>query len=255
MPCSASSSGVSFFAPRRRMLVAPLAKAREIELVPGGKPWRSVPCGAQPAGRLASSSREDHVGVAQAAVVGHGADAGQGAAQVLLQEPQRAADAGAGRALRIGAQAAEAGIEPDRGTDRPVDDHHRKGAARRGLQRLAPRLGIEEGLDGGHQHRQVLGPAARHRQRDGARLDRGDAAARRKGAEHFARAAGRRPAGSSPPAPGSGARGAGRRPSGWRASGDSRARSVLDARALHAQHRRLARAVAGKAERQRVRPS
>ena len=56
MPWSASSSGVSFLAPRRRMLVAPLAKAREIELVPAAKPWRSVPCGAQPAGRLASSS-------------------------------------------------------------------------------------------------------------------------------------------------------------------------------------------------------
>ena len=56
MPWSASSSGVSFLAPRRRMLVAPLAKAKEIELVPGAKAWRSVPWGAQPAGRLASSS-------------------------------------------------------------------------------------------------------------------------------------------------------------------------------------------------------
>src|SRR5258708_25009604 len=42
--------------------------------------------------------REHHVRVAQAAVVGHGADAGQGAAQVLLQQAERAADAGpAGR--------------------------------------------------------------------------------------------------------------------------------------------------------------
>ena len=56
MPWSASSSGVSFLAPRRRMFVAPLAKAREIELSPGAKPWRSVPWGAQPGGRLASSS-------------------------------------------------------------------------------------------------------------------------------------------------------------------------------------------------------
>ena len=56
MPWSASSSGVSFLAPRRRMLVAPLAKASEIELVPGAKPWRSVACGAQPGGRFASSS-------------------------------------------------------------------------------------------------------------------------------------------------------------------------------------------------------
>jgi hypothetical protein len=117
------------------MLVAPLAKASEIELVPGAKPWRSVPCGAQPAGRLVL--REHHVRVAQAAVVGHGADAGQGAAQVLLQEAERAADAGPGRSLRIGTQAPEAGIEPDPRADRPVDDHHRKRAARRGLQRLA----------------------------------------------------------------------------------------------------------------------
>src|SRR5216684_450427 len=61
---------------------------------------------------------------AEAAVVGHGADAGQGTTQVLLQEAQRAADAGPGRSLRIRAQAAEAGIEPDPGADRPVDDHH-----------------------------------------------------------------------------------------------------------------------------------
>jgi hypothetical protein len=38
MPCSASSSAVSFFALRRRMLVAPLANASEIEFVPGSKP-------------------------------------------------------------------------------------------------------------------------------------------------------------------------------------------------------------------------
>ena len=42
MPCSASSSGVSFFAPRRRMLVAPLANASEIEFWPGAKAWRSA---------------------------------------------------------------------------------------------------------------------------------------------------------------------------------------------------------------------
>lgn len=56
MPWSASSSGVSFLAPRRRMFVAPLAKASEIELEPRAKPWRSAPCGGQPAGWFASSS-------------------------------------------------------------------------------------------------------------------------------------------------------------------------------------------------------
>jgi hypothetical protein len=56
MPWSASSSGVSFLAPRRRMLVAPLAKASETEFVPAANPWRCVAWGAQPAGRLASSS-------------------------------------------------------------------------------------------------------------------------------------------------------------------------------------------------------
>src|SRR6185436_19637110 len=42
MPWSASSSGVSFLAPRRRILVAPFAKASEIELRPGAKPCRSA---------------------------------------------------------------------------------------------------------------------------------------------------------------------------------------------------------------------
>jgi hypothetical protein len=55
-PCSASSSGVSFFAPRRRMLVAPFANASEIELWSDAKAWRSVACVAQPGGRFASSS-------------------------------------------------------------------------------------------------------------------------------------------------------------------------------------------------------
>ena len=32
------------------------AKASETEFVPGAKPWRSVPCAAQPGGRFASSS-------------------------------------------------------------------------------------------------------------------------------------------------------------------------------------------------------
>ncbi len=113
MPCSASSSGVSFLAPRRRMLVAPLAKASEIELVPGAKPWRSVPCGRPAGGQIRLVLGEDDVGVAKTAVVRHRADAGQGAAEVLLQQAQRAADARAGRPLRIRAQTAEAGIQPD----------------------------------------------------------------------------------------------------------------------------------------------
>ena len=113
MPWSASSSGVSFLAPRRRMLVAPLAKASEIELVPGRE---AVALGAvrRPArGQVRLVLGEDHVRVAQAAVVGHGADAGQRAAEVLLQQAQRAADARARRPLRIRAQAAEAGVQPD----------------------------------------------------------------------------------------------------------------------------------------------
>jgi hypothetical protein len=52
------------------------------------------------------------------------------------------------------------------------------------LELLAARVGIEEGVHRGHQHRQVLGPSARHRERDGADLDGGDPAARRKRAEH-----------------------------------------------------------------------
>ena len=32
------------------MLAAPLANASEMELVPGAKPWRAVPCGSQPPG-------------------------------------------------------------------------------------------------------------------------------------------------------------------------------------------------------------
>ena len=68
------------------MLVAPLAKASEIELEPGAKPWRSAPWGRPARGQVGLVLREDHVRVAQAAVVGHGADAGQGAALVLLQE-------------------------------------------------------------------------------------------------------------------------------------------------------------------------
>ena len=212
-----------------------LARREAVALGAVGRPAR---------GQVGLVLREDHVRVAQAAVVGHGADAGQGAAQVLLQQAQRAADAGARRPLRIRAEAAEAGVQPDPGADRPVDDHHRKRAARRGLQRLASRLGIEEGLHRRHEHREVLGPPARHRQRDGARLDRGHAAPRGKGAElppARVRGAGEDPVHALPRrgperqavAPAVGEHqvvGAGER--------------VLDARALHADHRRLAPGVA-----------
>ena len=184
MPWSASSSGVSFLAPRRRILVAPLAKASEIELRPGAKPWRSVAVGRPARGQVVLVLGEDDVGVAQAAVVGHGADAGPRAADVLLHEPERAPDARPGRALGVGAEAAEAGVEADLPADRPVDDDHGKRAARCRLELLAAGLGIEERVHRGHQHRQVLGPPARHRERDGADLDGGDPAARRKRAEH-----------------------------------------------------------------------
>ena len=55
-PCMTSSSLVSFFAPRRNTLVAPLANASETQLVPRLKPWRSVVCSSQPSGRPSSSS-------------------------------------------------------------------------------------------------------------------------------------------------------------------------------------------------------
>ncbi len=189
---------------------------------------------------------EDDVGVAHAAVVGHRADAGQRAAEVLLQQAQRAADAGAGGTLRIRPEAAEAGVQPDRRTDRPVDDHHRKRAARGGLQLGAAGLGVEKGFDRGDEHRQVLGAPAGHGQRDGAALDRGHAAARRKCAEHVAarlsgaaenpvHALPRRRPERQPVAPAIGEHQVVR----------SRER-VLDAGALHADHRRLAGAVGGK---------
>ncbi len=184
MPWSASSSGVSFLAPRRRMLVAPLAKASEMELPPGAKPWRSRRVRRPARGQARLVLREDHVGVAQAAVVGHGADAGQGAAQVLLEQAQRAADAGARRPLRIRARGSRS--RSSGGSAAPIGPltiTTGNGAARGGLQLLAARLGIEERLHRGHEHRQVLGPPARHRERDGAGLDRGHAAARRKLAE------------------------------------------------------------------------
>jgi hypothetical protein len=85
-----------------------------------------------------------------------------------------------GGPLRIRSEAAEARVEPDLLADRPVDDDHGKCASRRRLQLLAARCRIEKCVDGRHQHRQVFGPPARHRERDGAAFDRGDSAARRK---------------------------------------------------------------------------
>jgi hypothetical protein len=126
---------------------------------------------------------EDDVRVAHAAVIGHRADAGQGAAEVLLKEPERAADAGARRPLRIGPQAAEAGVQPDLRADRPVDDDDGKRAARGGLELLASGVLVEERFDGRYQDGKILRSSARHRQRDRAALDRGHAAAGRKGAE------------------------------------------------------------------------
>jgi hypothetical protein len=76
---------------------------------------------------------EDHVRVAHAAVVGHGADAGQRTADVSAAEGAARGRCWRRRTLRIRAQAAEAGVEPDLRADRPVDDRRREGAARGGL--------------------------------------------------------------------------------------------------------------------------
>ena len=127
---------------------------------------------------------ENHVGVTHAAIVRHRAYAGQRAAHVLLYQAQRAADAGTRGPLRIGAEAAEAGVQAYLLRDRPVDDDHRERAARSRLQLFRVGFRIKERIDGRHEHRQILRPPARHRQRNRTRLDGSDAATRRKLADH-----------------------------------------------------------------------
>ena len=125
-PWSTSSSGVSFLAPRRRILVTPFAKTSEIELRPGVEAVAVRAVGRPALGQVVLVLGEDDVRVAQRALVGHRADARQRAADILLQQPQRAPDARAGGLLRIGAEAAEAGVEPDLRADRPIDDDDRE---------------------------------------------------------------------------------------------------------------------------------
>jgi hypothetical protein len=108
---------------------------------------------------------EHRVGVAHAAIVRHRAGAGQRAAEILLHEAQRPADAGAGWPLRIRPEAAEAGIEPDLPPDGAIDDDDREGTARGGLQLVGNSAWVQKCLDRGQQHRQVFGPAAGHGER------------------------------------------------------------------------------------------
>ena len=105
----------------------------------------------------------------------------RGPPEIPEREPHRAADGGV-RAIAV-AEDAVARVEAELARDRPSHDHERHAHVGRLADAVQIVRGVEERLQGGEDHREMLGPAAAHHRVDRELLDRRGAALGRDQAE------------------------------------------------------------------------
>ena len=84
-------------------------------------------------------------------------DARCAAADVVEDEPDRPTDRGVGP--DPGPEGTVATVDPELGGHRAVDDHQWAAGVGGGLDRVEVELRGQGGLDGGHHHREAIGPA------------------------------------------------------------------------------------------------